>query len=572
MGCVGVAVVQRHRAVEGCPDRRILSQTGADLSWPLLFRDQQQLSEVLNSQLDSERNSKHMSHSTIKVTLSLVALATATLATQAQTAASPAKAPPPPSAWDQWAKQAKNPTDWLTWGADVRVRDEYLPNAISLSDADPLSEQNVIRFRARVWASVTPVTNLSVNARLSAEPRLFTEPASYGQRGGSSSITGRGGSGMDWRYGILDNANLKWANAFDQPLTFTVGRQDILLGDFYDWWLVADGTPGDGSWTFFLDSARLAYEAKEIKTRFDLIYIYQSPLPDDWMPTIGDAHYSDAPKFPGTDHPLTEQRESGVVVYVSNKSVKNTTIDGYFIYKHDDQVTFTRRDADWIPGDNADIYTFGGKITGTPAEHWQYSLEGAYQFGWKEDNLFFYDPADRLAKRDISAYGGKAKLTYLCQDKLNNQFFLAGEYLSGDDPKTTDKDEMFDLLWGRWPRWSELYIYSYAQETSGKIAQINNLVRFGPGWTCSPMKGMTFSAAYNALFAPEDTPTRRVPPAAGLFSNDGNFRGHYLQTVLKHQFNKNWSAHLWAEFVWEGDYYAQRDTMMFLRPEIMFTF
>jgi hypothetical protein len=63
-----------------------------------------------------------------------------------------------------------------------------------------------------------------------------------------------------------------------------------------------------------------------------------------------------------------------------------------------------------------------------------------------------------------------------------------------------------------------------------------------------------------------------VPPAAGLFSYDGNFRGHYLQTVLKHQFNKHWQAHLWAEFVWEGDYYNQRDTMMFIRPEIMFTF
>jgi hypothetical protein len=437
-----------------------------------------------------------------------------------------------------------------------------------------LSEQNVIRFRARVWGTAMLATNLSLNTRLSAEPREFTEPASFGQRGSAASSTGRGASGMDWRYGIFDNLNLKWANAFGQPLTFTGGRQDIMLGDFYDWWLVADGTPGDGSWTFFLDSLRLTYEAKEIKTKFDLIYIYQSPLPDDWLPTIGNQYYSDPPQFPGTDHPLTEQREQGVVVYASNKSVKNTTIDAYFMYKHDDQVTFTRRGLQtWTPGDNADIYTVGGKITGTPGQHWQYSVEGAYQFGHKEDyiNDGLYG-ARRWADRDLSAYGGKAKLTYLLKDKLNNQFFLAGEILSGDDPNTPDTDEMFDLLWGRWPRWSELYIYSYAQETSGKIAQMNNLMRFGPGWTITPMKGMSFSAVYNALFAEEQTPSRRVPPAAGLFSYNGNFRGHYLQTVLKHQFNKHVQAHLWAEFVWEGDYYNQRDTMMFIRPEIMFTF
>jgi hypothetical protein len=60
--------------------------------------------------------------------------------------------------------------------------------------------------------------------------------------------------------------------------------------------------------------------------------------------------------------------------------------------------------------------------------------------------------------------------------------------------------------------------------------------------------------------------------ATGLFSDSGNFRGHYLQAILKHQFNKNVSAHLWGEWIWEGSYYAQRDLMTFLRGEVMFTF
>ena len=194
----------------------------------------------------------------------------------------------------------------------------------------------------------------------------------------------KGQSGMEWRYGIVDNLNLKWNKVLDQPLTITAGRQDILIGDFYDWWLVADGTPGDGSWTFYLDSVRLAWEPEPLKTRFDVIYIQQNSRPDEGIPTIGDS----------SDYTQTEQQERGVIVYGSNKSLKNMQLDGYFMYKHDDRETFVIQGTKKIPGDNADIYTFGGKITGTPADHWQYSLEGAYQFGQKEDIILGKDDTE----------------------------------------------------------------------------------------------------------------------------------------------------------------------------------
>jgi hypothetical protein len=172
--------------------------------------------------------------------------------------------------------------------------------------------------------------------------------------------------------------------------------------------------------------------------------------------------------------------------------------------------------------------------------------------------------------RDISAYGANARLTYLFKDRFNNQASLVFECLSGDDPNTKGTDEMFDVLWGRWPRWSELYIYSYINETGKKIAQINNLMRIGGSWSVSPLKNLIFSTTYNALFAPEATPTRTVN--AGLFSQDGNFRGHYLQAVLKYQFSKHVSGHLWNECIFPGDFYTHSDTMSFLRAELLFTF
>ena len=112
-------------------------------------------------------------------------------------------------------------------------------------------------------------------------------------------------------------------------------------------------------------------------------------------------------------------------------------------------------------GDNADIYTVGSKISGTPTPHWAYSVEGAYQFGSKQDptvNAAYVTTPNSW--RDINAWGSNGKLTYLFKDKYNNQISLAGEFLSGDDPKSKGTDEMFDVPVGPWPHWSELYIYS----------------------------------------------------------------------------------------------------------------
>jgi hypothetical protein len=502
-----------------------------------------------------------MLNTKLKLMLGLAALAATTALAQTQTAAPAAATLPPPSptAFDQWVKDTKNLVVPITWGADLRLRNEYVYNALTLSDGGARHEQDYFRFRERIWASAMPVTNLSVNMRLAAEQREWMKPANASQYGYRS--------GFEERYGILDNANLKWNNIMDQPLSITAGRQDIALGDPDDWWLVLDGTPGDGSWTYFLDSIRTTYELKEAKTKVDLIYIYQNARPDEWIPTIGESSDNTSPAGPLPTHVkpyyLTEQDEQGVILYLSNKSVKDMQIDGYFIYKHDDK--------QYANGDNADIYTIGSKITGTPADHWSYSAEGAYQFGSKQDatvgKAYVNSSTDF---RDISAYAGKLRVNYLFKDQMKNQVSLVGEFLSGDDPNTKGKDEMFDVLWGRWPRWTELGTWCYAAETSGKYLQMNNLGRVGLNWNVTPVKGLNFNAMYNALFAPESTPTRTI--AATQFSNNGNFRGHYVQGILKYQWNKYVTAQVKGELLCEGDYYSHRDLMSFLRTELNFTF
>lgn len=443
-------------------------------------------------------------------------------------------------------QQLKNPAPWFSWGADFRARNEYYNHIVTLAPAS-LHEQDLFRLRWRVAAALKPVADFSLNVRLTGEARQWQEPAFVGAF--------KARTGFEERYAIFDNFAAKWTNLLGGAGTFTLGRQDIMLGDPLDWWLVMDGTPNEGSWTTFFDAARLTVDAKSIKTKFDLIALIQNTQPDEWLPTIGSS----------TCYPLTDQRETGVIFYASNKSLPATQVDGYVLLKHDRQQTVTVAGVTKLSGDNADLYTLGGKVTGTIASNLQYSLEGALQSGTKEDRI-----AGRFAERDVRAWGGKARLTYSLRDPLNQQVTLTGEILSGDDPSTPGRDEMFDVLWGRWPLWSELYIYSVIQETGGRVAQMNNLGRFGGGWSCKPGKGTSVSLAWNALFALEQTPTRAVTPA--LFSRAGNFRGHYVQAVVKHQFNAHLSGHLWLERVWQGNFYTHREALTFLRAELMTTF
>lgn len=467
-------------------------------------------------------------------------LAYATAQTTQGTAST--SAPPPQlSGIEQTIQDLKNPAPWLNWGADFRIRNEYFDNILTLNPYRALHEQDYFRFRARVWASLTPFEDLSFNARLADEAREWLKPAGY--------TTYAGHSGLDMRDGIFDNLNVQWRHVLQLPATLTVGRQDIFLGDG---WLVGDGTPFDGSWTYFLDAARFTYELKDQHTTIDVIGIIQDAHDNGWLETIN----------ADQNLPETEQNEKGAILWVANKSLPAANLDGYFIYKHDNAANDIA--AKFHP-DNADIYTVGGRVSGVVGQHWKYSAEGAYQFGEKEDPSIAYPSVSRNF-RDINAFAVNSKLTWLFKDRLNNQLSLSYEFLSGDNPKTAD-DEMFDNLWGRWPRWSEIGLYSFAAET--RIGNEANLHRFGPSWSVTPARNLDFSASYFALFAAEDVATRGP---GSLFTGTGNFRGHFVQAVLKYKVSKHMSAHLWSELEFPGDYYRYRQMWSFLRAEVMFTF
>jgi hypothetical protein len=448
-----------------------------------------------------------------------------TASAQATTQAVTATAPPAPveSNWSDFVASTKRPTPWFFWGADLRLRDEYYNNATTFNKDITNHEAHYQRIRTRLWTTITPLPDLDLNARLVYEPRHYCQPD----------------SSDSWRNNeaLFDILNVTWRNAFGLPLKFVVGRQDIVLGDG---WHVAEGTPEDGSRTTFFDAVRATYELSEAKTTIDAIYIDQSATSDRWFDP-----------FCNKRVPLIGQDERGGILYVTNKSLEKTQIDGYFIYKHDMRAPARRRGT--AVGYNGNTYTYGGRVVHKFSDNWQLDSQIAQQLGDRNGNT-------------VCAWGTNNKLTYFLRDQYDNQFRVGYEYLSGDDPNTST-DESMRLPWGRWARLGDLSVYMWVPET--RVGDFTNMHRVQAGWSIKPNSVLEFSLDYNALFADENT----LQGTGTGFSSNGPFRGHLGTAVLKYKFNQHVAGHLTGEIFCPGNYYTRfrNDPAFFLRYELTFT-
>lgn len=401
----------------------------------------------------------------------------------------------------------------VTWGADLRLRAIY-DESLKLDKNARGHDRFWSRYRGRIWTRISPIDDLQFNIRIVTEPRIFCRPNLENQ-------TIR-------QEVIFDKLNVRWTNVLGLPLTLKVGRQDIKMGDG---WLVIEGTPRDGTRTFFFDAIRATWDAKQIKTVFDAIVLRNHANSSWWIKPFNDR---------GLD--LVEHDETGVILYGSNKSLKKTTLDGYFIYKHDDRVL--------VNGDDADIYTIGARAAGRCGKNWKYRVELAPQWGHKNGT-------------NIRAFGADSDLAYYLNDKYNNHFHAGYEFRSGSH----NPNGAFDILWGRFPHWSNIF-NDYLSSLESLPSQPSNYHRITVGWGFDPCKKVSVAADYHLLFANQNT-------FAGTpgFSGNGKFRGQLISGLLKYTLNEHVSGHFVAELFCPGDYYdsSRNDVAVFLRYQLMFT-
>jgi len=479
-------------------------------------------------------------------------LAIATLALLAGAASSYADAPGDVAAQERFCAlcdakhRAYEAVPWLEWGMDVRLREVFAPNL--LLDRE---DRHFQRYRLRAWTGIKPVDNLRFDLRLVYEPRHFCQPAREARTRNAYYID-------EWTLSeaIFDRASVTWSKAMGLPLTVTVGRQDIIFGNG---WLVLDGTPLDGSRTIFFDAIRATYDAKEIQTTFDVIYICQQADSDQqWFAPFCDKDFHNM-----------EQDEKGVILYATNKSLDKTQIDGYFIYKHDDAdigTEFPENEvAPWQMGKNSDIFAIGARVVHAFDDHWKLRAEFAQEVGHKEDFEFIPNQGYGYVGHRLCAFGFNSLLSYDFKDAMANHCHVGYEYLSGDK-NSSGKNEQFDQLWGRWPQWSELYVYAAALEN--RPGEVVNHHRINLGWSCSPMEDLSVLANYNLVFTDKNSFSER-----GYFSDSGCLKGQNLTGLVKYRFDEHWSTHVYAELFFPGDYYddSRNETAGFFRWEVMFT-
>ncbi|HSW46892.1 MAG TPA: alginate export family protein, partial [Phycisphaerae bacterium] len=444
--------------------------------------------------------------------------------------AAPATEAPPADPIEAAIQRSKTliPGVW-TWGADARLRHETFINSGKFSRQAPNNEEHFQRYRARWWTTITPVNDVEFYTRLTWEGRNYCRPLNPGSVGHRDWMDERDEV-------IIDNLYLKLSNIGGSPVTLQAGRFDVTLGDG---WLVYEGGPLDGSRTYYFDGGRILLDLKDIKTTVDTYYLYTDAEGDAWFPKLKD---NDIPPF------MVEEDEHGVVVYVTNKSLPKTQIEPYFIYKNGQHEFVNGRRA----GIDSDIYTFGTRVTGDVGDHWRYSVNLAGQFGHKGD-------------QDQCALGSNNRLSYLFKDTWKNELYMDYEYLSGDKDSTRGRNEGFDILWGRYPRWDELYGFTFANET--RTFDYTNMHRVSYGWKAMPTKKAEVGLRYDLLFA-----DKKPFENTGIFG-DGCFRGQMIVPYFKYTFNSHLFTRVMPFFFFPGDYYAKsnNDPSTFFRWEIHFT-
>ena len=466
------------------------------------------------------------------------------VAAQVQAAETTASAAPAGVQASDWFH---NPEPWLEMGADFRFREHGGYNWSGLNDDKTLGGKrdasfHFERYRTRWWTKSKLDENTAFNTRVTWEFRTWDEPDSQSQS-------------TDFDEIIIDNLNLSLKNFLDLPATAIIGRQDIFLGQG---WLVAEGTPMDGSRTYSFDAARFTYDLGE-KTKLDMIYICSRPDSDWWLKPINDRN-----KY------VTQEQENGAILYLTDKSTP-TQLEGYFMYKNNNPVDhpvvnkplyFPQAVLEAV-SKKAEIYTFGGAVSGSITDNWGYRVEGAVQTGTSASPCTLVTAYNHT--EPLLAFGQKSTLEYSFKDDLDNKLHVTYEYLSGDDPDTKHVTS-FNPLWGQWPQWSELY-QPYVTKLEDNL--VSNLHRLDFGHKFKPNKEWEILTDWNLLWADENTFKGNAK-----FTDNGNFRGHLLTCWAKYNFTKQLKGNLVGEYLMPGNYYANanRDEALYFHFTVEYTF
>jgi hypothetical protein len=438
-------------------------------------------------------------------------------------------------------------------GADVRFREESLHNLLDFNDAagpaDPklvtLSDAQYFRGRHRLWGQLKLRSGPRLYSRLTTEWRKYFQPYLTPQR---TEV-------------ILDNLYLDLPRPAGLPLTLRVGRQDIMRGEGF---ILLEGGPGDGSRSIYHNAILLTLEGAKLglgRTQVDLLAI-RNPAWDEFVVANGP---TETEKYRGSRKPMVENDETAFGVYATHALSKTRALEAYYFYKEEE------RPADALP--RLRLHTLGARFAGSLPWQLRAAAEGAYQFGDHRAPCYAVD--DRCGcycYPKHASFGGYAHISREVIALFKPTLELGGIYLSGDDPADARHplpgDRSWVPLFSRWPKWSELLIYTQIPE-AGRVANWTNLISAYGSLAITLTNRIQLSYAYYYLRAPYPLVDPAGEPPTGLFGI-GRVRGHNHQWKLTTQLSESVSGHFLVERFAPGDFYHQaRDDAFFVRWELM---
>ncbi len=392
-----------------------------------------------------------------------------------------------------------------------RFRFEAWDNAVSLDDS-AADGSAYTRNRTTLGLDWKPLKNLEVLGKITNEFRVYLAP--------KDRVFG-------WHELFLDNLFVKWTVPGRVPFTVTAGRQDINLGEGF---VIADGTPGDGSRSYYFNALRV--DAGLAKGHTLTAFAHATKATDRYLPVV---------------HPkpqaLAEQPEAALALYYAGTFGK-TKLDAYAVRKTTDA------NEAWPSATRTE--TFGARAVAPLAKPLSLTVEAAFQTG-------------KAGEAGRAAAGAIAHLDYDLKGSLPllKSAVVGAILLSGDDPSTA-RVEGWDPIFSRWPKWSESYIYTYTRES--RQSYWSNLA--------SVYAQLVFD-----LGARSDGHLMVMPMGAGQ-AQVGDFpggSGRHRGTLLRGRLNYKVSKYLTGRFIWEhftpGSFYlAGASSYNWLQFEMIFRY
>lgn len=429
-------------------------------------------------------------------------------------------------------------------GASLRLRQEIWDNVVDLGTMpDKQPDRNFFRLRVQLWDKVKFNDSFGAYIRVTTEPKYYTGPYKL------TLDEGKNRQRFDQDEVVIDNLYIDIKKPFDLPVSFRIGRQDFLGPDMYgEGFLILDGTPGDGSKTFYFNAIKATVNIAEAQS-FDIVYV-SDPKTDQYLPSLHPSYYDKPSGGLYINHKkrLTASNERGFWIYGRNKIFDGLNIEPYYIYKKEDSYDVIKENH---------INTFGMRAVFKISD---FSLRGelAKQYGKYQDGT----------KR--SGLGGYAFAGYEFKQCPVKPYLEAGYvYLSGDKADTT-KDEGFDPIFSRAPQWNELLIYTLIPETAGKGGPIpgywTNLEAIIVNLKLNPVKDLGIKLSYQHLWADEKTKEL----SSTMFTNDGKNRGDLYALIANYQFTKALDGMLQIEYFEPGDFYKNARNATFIRWQLQY--